>query len=758
MATDKNKKTIANEADTVAKIKRMALEAINVSDDNITAKQAKSFRLYMRKPMPGDDKFEGRSKYVSDEVKSAVDWSVATVARVFDSQREPVSFQPNTATPQDQALAKQMTQVVNFIMRDKNKHVGMLMPWLKNGFMTGLGVTTVSFRPCVEQSLPKTLKGVTQQALVQLHDQEEAGEIEIVAVDGPYKPELPANAVPIMADLIPEVYDVKLRKNKRIVELEIENLPPEDFIVSKDAKFDQQTGGIKARLQGHRRVVSRADLLEQYPDAKAKVNAIPSAVDKDDELALERSAGLDHEQGIGDVNDDVFVFEVYTKMAIDDDKPRHYRLTLGGDISNHCVLLDHVEVSKFYPYAAFCPYPLPNTLFGEGIADRIGPEQNYISKMMRFVFDDLAWSANPIKVIDPNLTNPNDALNLYPGATIRSEDPEAGIKWASRQFTGGNSLSVIQSVSGKLDFATGVGPNMISINASDLQNSTATAASQRANSSQLFMELICRWFAETGYAYLVKLIVDALISNPEDAQLFIQRLTDNFVPMQVDDWDPDMDVSANVAFGVMNKDFNAAMLGQILGQQMQAMQMGLVSPEKISNTLTKIVENAGFTNPYDFYLTAEEIQAKQAADKAAAAQQQPQISPDTQGLIQIEQTKAQLRAQSDEASREFEMRKLIVQNDLDRDRMAQDREIKIAEIQARFGAQVDIARLNAEQAARRNDVDLAMADIDQQNAAMEQLAQIKQAEQAAEAQQQSEAMAHLAQMQQPQQPPMSPQE
>lgn len=759
MATDNKKKTIANEADTLAKIKRMAMEAIGVSDENIASKQAKSFRLYMRKPMEGDKDFKGRSKYVSDDVKSAVDWSVATVARVFDSQREPVSFQPNTASHQDQALAKQMTQVVNFILRDKNKHVGMLMPWLKNGFMTGLGITTVSFRPCVDQSLPKTLKGVTEQAYVQLHEQEEAGEIEIVGVDGPYTPKLPANATPILADLIPQVYDVKIRKNKRTVQLDIENLPPEDFIVSKDATFDQQTGGIKARLQGHRRVVSRADLLEQYPNIKDKILAIPSAVDKDDELAMERSAGNDFDQGIGDVNDDIFVYEVYTKMAIDDDKARHYRITLGGDIANSCVLLEHVEVSKFYPYAAFCPYPLPNTLFGEGVADRIGPEQNYISKMMRFVFDDLAWSANPIKVIDPNVTNPNDALNLYPGATIRSENPTAGISWAQRQFTGGNSLSVIQDVKSKIDFSTGVGPGTISINASDLQNSTATGVSQRANSTQLFMELVCRWFAETGYGYLVKIIIDALISNPEDAQLFIQRLTDQFVPIQVDDWDPDMDVSANVAFGVMNKDFNAQSLNMILGQQIQAMQMGLVTADKIANTLTKIAENAGFTNPYDFYLTKEEMAAKQAQDQAAAQNAPaPQPSPDMMHAMEMEKMKAQLRAESDAAERDFEMRKLIVTNDIDRDRMAQDREIKIAEIQARYGAQVDIARLNAEQAATRNDVDLAMANIDQQNQAMEQLSMIRQAEKQQEAQKQSEAMGHLASMQQPQQTPMPPQE
>lgn len=752
----KDKPTKVNEADLAQRIAKMTSNAINVSHSNIADKQADSFRQYMRKPMAGDDKIKGRSKFVSNEVQSAVDWSTASVARVFDTQREPVSFQPNTGSPQDIALAKQMTETVNFILRQKNKHVGVLLPWLKNGFMTGLGVTMVQLNSYTEQGLPQLVKGLTDEALVQVYADKEAGKIEIVESGDQYDapqaqpdPNAPPQFALLAQMLQPKVRDIKIRKNKKIIELNVANLPPEDFIVSKDAQFDQQTGGIKAALQGHRRVVSRAELIDLGHDEE-KVMKIPSASDDTAELAHERSEVTDYEEGINDVNDDVVIYEVYTRMAIKDKKPRHYRITLGGDLANAPVLLSYEETSKFYPYAAFCPYPTPNTLFGQGIADRIGQQQAYISKMMRFVFDNLAQHANPIKVVNPEVTNVDDVLNLYPGAVVRSTSPDAGITYNQQQFTGGNALSVIQSVADKLDFATGVGPSMVSLNPGDMAE-TATAASQRANASQLFMELICRWFAETGYSYLVKKIIDELVNHPEEAQEFITRLTDGYTPIQIDDWDPDMDVSTNVSFGVMNKDFNSAILGQILGQQQAAIQMGITGPDKIRNTLVKFAENGGFTNGSEFYYTPEEMAANaEKAKQEAANAPPPQPSPDTLGLIQIEKTKAELKAQSDAAERDFEARKLLVTNDLERDRMDQDKYIKIAEIQAKHGAQVDIARINAAQSATRNDVDIAMAQMDQQSEAMAHLAQMKQQK---AAQEQAAQMPPPEQMQPPQMPP-----
>jgi hypothetical protein len=762
----KDKKTKVSETDIANRVAKMAQKAIGVSDSNISTKQAKSFREYMRKPMAGDDKIIGRSKYVSNEVQTAVEWSVSEILAVLDTQRRPVSFQPNTRNPADIAIATQMDDTVNHILRVSNKHVGFLLPWLKNGFMSGVSVAVVQFETREEEGLPQLIKGITDEKLVELKQQEDAGEITIVDPIGePYDapiPQLPPGVPPQMAmlaqQLLPKVRDVKIRKIKRNPDLKIISLPPEDFIISKDADFDQQTGGIRASLQGHKRICSRADLLDLGHD-EAKVMKIPRADDDDSELAIERARETDFEQGTGDVSDDVQVYELYTRMAIDDGKARHYRITLGGDLANNPVYLSHVEVSKFYPYAAFCPYPIPNTLFGQGVSDRIGPEQAYISKMMRFVFDDLAQSSNPIKVVNPNVTNVDDALNLYPGAVVRSDNPTAGISWLDRPFTGGNSLSVVNSVAGKLDMAVGVGPNMIGLDASDLQNQTATGVSTRKNASQRLMETICRWFADTGYSYLVKIVVDALVSKPDEAQAFITRLTDNYTPIQIDDWDPDMDVTANVAYGVMNKDFNAAALQQILANQQAAIQAGLMGPEMMLATMIKAAENAGQIVTSDMFPSVEEAKQKLAAAQEEAKNAPPPPDPNA-AVIEQMRVQGEIDLQVAAQKNDFESRKLIVEYDFKRDQMAQELFLEKARIEAEAKTQVDIASIQQAQAMQRNDVDIAMMQMDEQKEAMTRLTELKQAQEQAKAQAQQEGQVQQMQpppQEMPQQPPMPPQ-
>ena len=747
---DKKKKKALSDAEIASKVSLVVRDAVSFSTSHLANKSEQALRYYKREALPGDEKQNARSKWVSPDVMERVDWLTASMIRTYDSQAEVVQFLPNG--PEDEPLAKQQTEVANFVVRSKNSHVAVLEPWIKNGCITGLGIAMVEFRSCTEESLPELLKGVSDEQLVDFTAQEEAGKIVIVEAGEPYQalPPAPGQNVPPQAQalvqaLSPMVRDIKVRRVKRMRTMNIVNLPPEDFIVSKDAQFDQQTGGIRAAIQGHRRSIAREDLVEQGFDAE-KVKSIPSATDKSEGIALERSSETDYDQGVGEVTDDVTVYEIYTFMKIDGDKRRHYRITLAGDIENMPVLLDYQEVSKFYPYAAFCPFPVPNTLFGYGIADRIGDDQVLLSKMQRGVINSLNMHIDPIKVINPETTNLDDALNLFPGAVIRSSDPAGGISYNQPPFAGAAAMPVIEQIKQTLDFTTGVGGGMMAVNASDLQNTTATATSQRANASQLIVEMICRHFADTGYRYLFKVMIDLFVQHPEDAQAYISRLTNNYVPIKVDEWDPDMDVTATVAFGVMNKDFNAATLQTILGQQLQMMQAGMrfVTPENVFATVTKLVENAGFKNPGAFWTDPATLPPPPPPAP-------PQPSPDTLGLIQVERVKAELKAQSDAAEREFKLIELRVEDDRKRDEMQQDFALKQAEIQAKYAAQVDIARIQMEQARQRNDVDFAIQTQQSMQAAAERQQQAQQ-------QQEQIAQTQLAQQMQAQQmPPQAPQ-
>lgn len=651
--------------------------AVSWSNSNIANKQEQALKYYRRSLLPGDDKLVGRSRWVSAEIQTRVDWLTASLIRIFDSPDNVCEFAP--VSSEDDALAKQQTAVVNWILKTKNSHLSFLHPWIQNGLITSLGVVTAEFTEEVEEGLPKLLKGVPEQILPQLTAQEEAGEIIIERV-----------GKPVLDPVQGTLRDISIREVRKTPKFSVFSLPPEDVIVSMDAKFDPETGGISAKIQGHRKYYCRQELIDMGFD-REKVESIPSSSDKMSGIANERNKltfdGRDNHAG-----SDVEVIVIYTKIKIDK-KARHYRITLGGGTESY-VYLDHEEVSRFYPYAAFVPFPQADSLLaGLGVADKIGDDHVLLSRMNRAILDSLQLSVNPTKIVNPDVTNLDDALSIHPGKVIRSTDPSGGISYNAPPFAGSNAIPVFQQMQQGLDFSTGVGASMIGLNPSDFQNTTATAVNQRSNSSQLIVEMVARIFAETGYRYLTKIIISQLTEKPELAQKFISRLTNSFVP--IDQFEPELDVSTSVAFAVMSRDQSTQNLMNMLNQQLNLQGSGspIVNPQNVYSTLTKLAEASGFKNTAAFFTDPSTVPPPPPAPAA----------PDPNaGLIEVEKVKAQLKAQSDDAQRQFDTIKLQAEMDLKRDQLAAEIELKRYEMELKYRQAVDVEKLKAEIAAPRD--------------------------------------------------------
>ncbi|KAA3511605.1 portal protein [Agrobacterium rosae] len=660
-------------------------DAVNFSNSNIAAKNEQALKYYKRAYLPGDDKIKGRSKWVSPEVQQRVDWSVASMIRIFDSPENVCEFLP--FGPEDEAISRQQTQIVNWTLKTKNSHLAFLQPWLQNGYICGLGIVTAEFTTETIEGLPRTFKGVPDANLVAFDQQEEAGQIVIESASKPYLNEAGIS-----------VRDLKIRNVRRNPVFNVLSVAPEDFIISRDAKIDPETGGIAAKLQGHRKIMSKSALLEMGYDAD-KVSQIAFASSKNDGIALERSKDLDGDQGVS--GDDVEVFVVYCKMKIDK-KARHYRFTLAGGIEKP-VLLDYEEVSKFYPYAPFVPFPQADSLFSMGIADKIGDDHILITRLNRAILDDLHAHVHPTKIVNPDSVNLDDLLNIHPGSIVRSTDPTGGISYSIPPFSGSDAMPVIANISNGLDYSTGVGPQMSSLNASDLQNTTATAVNSRNSASQLLVEMVSRYFADTGYAYLIRIVIDQLVQKPEEAQEFIARLTNNFVP--IDEFSPELDVTTSVSFGVMSRDQSTASLSNLLMQQMQAMQAGLpiVNAQTIYNTLAKLSETTGFKNSSLFFVDPSTLPPPPPPP--------PAIDPN-QGLIDLETVKAQLKAQSDEADRQFEMQKLVAQLQQQQSEFKDQMELKTKQLEQDYLLKLmELDKKYTQQSEPRNDLSQLMIEV-----------------------------------------------
>ncbi|AQS61713.1 hypothetical protein AGRHK599_LOCUS1292 [Rhizobium rhizogenes] len=738
--------------------------ATNFHQSTLTAQYDRNLRQYLRLPMGGDDKIKGRSKFVSSDVQERVGWAVAQILSVMDGQKSVVYFEPKTTEPYDVQIAKQQNTVINHILRERNSHVSLLTPWVQNGALFGLGVMYVDFAASRKESLPKLISNVTDEQLVEYVANEEAGKIAIVEVGEEKRIEIdpqmiaglaaqmgmPLDASQIDLDSLPDaikdqimpvVRDLKIRTISNNPEFTFKALAVEDFIVSADASIDVQTGGIVADIQGHRSYVTKDDLFERGYD-EAIIGTIPTANSQTDSLQWNRQQKV----GGNDIKPNgntIEVYEIFTKTKIDDKVSRPYRITVAGSITGP-VVLGWQEVTCISPYAPFVPFPLANTLWGQGIADRVGNEQDLISKIQRAILDNLHMHVDPVKIINPEVTSADDVLSIHAGKVIRSDDPTGGISYSQPQFAGMSALPIVEQMKSNMDYVTGVGGQMVSIDPADLQRVAAGANTQRVNAQQLLIEQVCRQFADSGYRYLVRIIIDLCIQNPELAQQYVQRLTNNAIPFAIDDWSSEMDVSTTISFGSMDRDYRLSVLNTTLQSQMQAMQSGIAGPQQIYKTLVEIAETAGLQGAESYYIDPATL---------PPAPPPPEPVDPNKSLAEAQVLKAQLEAQADEKEREFDAYKLRVEDDFRRDELAQKLVIEQAEIAAKYGAQIDIARLEVEQSRQRQDVEWAIERERLEAKRKKQIDEQRQMDEAAKAQMMAELQAPIPQSPMPQTPP-----
>lgn len=740
------------------KISGLVNQSISFQSSTLLTQYEKNIKDYHRKKLPNDDKLKFKSKHVTSDVQERVDIAKGKIVRTFDSQKDVVSYSPLTADKAKKAVGKQQNSVVRHALREKNSHVAILSPWVMSGCLFGMGVMHVAFEKEHEEGKIQIEKGVTDERLVELTNLKKQGLIKIEGHTDDYKAEIPEQikaqlmAVaqqqgfsPEQVDeqaalMLPDVRDIAFREVLSRPNFCFTAVPVEDFIVSKEATFNLHTGGVDARLQGHRSYLSKADLVEQGYDADI-LDEIEIASDRGDGITTERGTKINDTTALSEFGDEIEVFEIYTKIAIEGKSRRNYRITLAGNIQSAPVVLGYEEVTKFYPYAVFVPFQTDGTIFGQGFADRVAPEQHLATQATRGFINNMHYQSEPVMVYNPGVTMLDDLLNIHPGKTIRSEQPDGGISFVTPPANGQTIMPFLDFVSKRQDAVAGVGANLMSSDITDKQDVTATAIMEQKSAQELLIEQVCRSFADTGYRYLAKIIIALCADKPEMAAEYLHDLVDPNEPLTIEKWSADMDVSTNITFGMMDRTYKNQVLIQFLGLQQQAMATGVVNAMNIYSTLTDIGENFGILDI-----------ANKLTDPSTLPPPPPPVDPNA-GLIEIEKVKAELKNQQEAHKREFDAYKLRVETDLKRDIADQDKWIAIAQTYGKYRTDVDVTAIEADQNKQRTDVDWAIAQNEADTRRKQEEAQAQQ-QQAAQAQALQQVLAQ--QQQAPQQQQMPP--
>ena len=646
--------------------------AIGYLDTETTEARTQALEYYLRQPYGNE--VEGRSQIVTGEVAEAIDGALPQLIRVFTQSDDIVRFEPKG--PGDEEGAKQATDYCNWVFYAQNPGFSILHNWFKDALLQKNGVVK-AYWDVKEDVTKEEYRGLTDDELMLLMAD---GSREIVAQDTTVVEEVGPDGQPIVM----QSSDVIVAKRTQHGAVKVENVPPEEFLISKRARNIADSPFV-----AHRKLVPRSDLIAMGFDPEIVEN-LPSYNDlsfTDERLArYSRGEQPDEEASLDKSMQEIEIYEAYLRTDFDGDGIAELRQVFyaGSDI------LSNVE-TDYNPFHSLCPIPIPHKFFGESLADRSMDIQLIKSTVVRQMLDNLYLSNNARVGAVEGQVNLDDLLSVTPGGIVRMKRPDAVVPMAVPSVIA-QAFPMLQYLDDAQSKRTGISDMQQGLNPDVLQNVTAAAVAASTAAAGGKLELIARIFAETGVKSLFQGILQLLCKYQDKPTLM--RMRGKYIPVDPREWSNQYDIDISVGLGTGSKAEQMTMLQMVLAKQEAILQQfgpanPLVSVGQYRGTLGRFIEAAGFTDSAEFF---KEVTPEIEAQLAQPKQQQP--DPTTQALIQQSQAQIQIAQQKAQADIQAAQQKAMAEIQLQREKAQADIMIQREKSQAQL--ELKQQELNAE--------------------------------------------------------------
>jgi hypothetical protein len=644
---------------------------------------------------------------------------VPSLLRIFTSSDEIVEFAPNTAEKVD--VAEQQTDYINHVFYNDNPGFSILHQCFKDALICKTGV--IKWRWSEDVEISEAEFSALDEAQVALLLQEPGVElIEMREIPGPEMP--PPPPVPGQPEMpappSPSSYDIKIRRKLPSSRVVVEAVPPEEFLIAREARDLDH-----ASYVGHRSLKTLSELVAMGYDK----DEIETYAGQGDTFSINYEAQtrnpaimsfMQHADNPDPSMRRLLYVESYVRIDKDGDGIAELRKVCSIGNAFHIL---HDEVATDVPFAFFCPDPEPHMVIGQSVADQVMDLQRIKSSIVRNTMDSLAQVIHPRTVVVEGQVNLDDVLNTETGGVIRARAPGM-VQPLAEPFVGQNAMPLIAYMDDVRAQRTGISAASQGLNPDVLQSTTAAAVNATVTGAQERIELVARLFAENGMKRLFKGLLKLVVRHQDKPRML--RLRGKWVQVDPRFWDADLDVQVNVGLGRGSDQERMQFLLMVAQKQEQVMQiMGPANPladvSQYRNTLAQICNLAGFKDAGRYFKPVDP-QAIQAM------MQQPQKPDPNEMLVQVEAAKVKASIDRDNQKLAFEMEDSLRQDKREREKMHMDAMLRVAEIEAKYGTQVNVAHAEAVIA---RDQQIAQAQIaaetERHNAIVQAMAQPQQA-------------------------------
>ena len=622
------------EEELVSRIKTEITDSLGYGDE-ISKQRETAMEYYYG--LPFGNEVEGRSQFVDSTVADTIEWIKPSLMRVFASGDEMVKFSPHG--PEDVLMAEQATDYVNYVFTKDNPGWEILYSWFTDALLSKNGIVKVWWDEYSEEQREE-YSGLDDIGIQALLMDEGVEVIEHTAYEDSAGYGGEAGGVPQM------LHDVVIKRTNYDGRIKIENVPPSEFLISREAKHIND-----ARFVCHRVKKTLSELREMYPDENLGPEDLSSG-EYDDVFPGERESrfGFDNTSGFtfGESEHEealrsYWLHESFLKTDFNSDGIAELRkvCTVGDKV------LQNDEIDSI-PFVSITPVKIPHKFFGLSVADLVMDLQLMKSTLTRNLMDNMYNQNFGRYAVIEGQANLDDLLTQRPGGVVRVKAPGAVTRLDTPTLEP-YSFEMLKYIDGIRESRAGVTKYSQGMNENALtSHTTATAVNAVMTAAQSRVELIARNFAETGVKDLMRTIYELLLKNQDKQRTIMLR--NQWIPVRPDSWKDKYDCTVSVALGNGSKDQQMAHLSQMLSFAGQSMQggLGIVTEQNMYNLGAALVKAMGFQNVSDFLTDPSQAQPKGPSPQEQMAQTALQIKKGEQDVkvaeTQIKQQKVQLDA------------------------------------------------------------------------------------------------------------------
>ena len=613
-------------------------------DGEISKQREKAIDYYYA--LPFGNEVEGRSQYVDSTVQDTIEWIKPSLMRVFASGDEMVKFSPHG--PEDVAAAAQATDYVNYVFTKDNPGWEILYSWFHDALLQKNGIVKVWWDEYEEEQREEyhNLTDMEYELLISNKGVEVVEEEEVYE-DTTY-------------------HNVVIKRSNANGRIRIENVPPDEFLISRESKKIQE-----ARFVCHRVKKNLSELKLMYPDEDFGPEDLGGGYNEemfnseriarfsfDNSSDIGYNMGSEHEEALREY----WLHESFLRTDYDDDGIAELRKVCSvGDY-----VFSNEEVDKV-PFVSITPLKIPHKFFGLSVADLVMDLQLIKSTLMRNLMDN-AYNQNFGRyAVLEGQANLDDLLTQRPGGVVRVKSPNAIMPLATPPLEP-YSFQMLGYLDEVRESRTGVNKNTQGINADALtSHTTATAVNAVMTNAQSRVELIARQFAETGVKELMRCIYELLLKNQDKERVVMLR--NEWVPVRPDMWNDKMDCTVSVALGNGSKDQQMMHLSRMLSFAGEAMKGGLsiVTEQNMYNLGAALVKAMGYQNVNDYLTQPTPPQPQQPDPEEQLAQMEVQLKQKELEIkaadVQVKMQKIQQEAKKDAVDAQLKVAELELERE-----------------------------------------------------------------------------------------------